>query len=392
MLKILFHSSGYFWSILFVRLMFAMWMVPGVISAAEVELAAVPHGGIQPQLETDRNGTLHLIYYKGNPGHGNLYYTKRLEGTLEFNAPIRVNDTDGSAIAMGTIRGAHMAIGHDGRVHVAWMGSAKVAAETDGKHRQHPMLYTCLETGDSHFRPSRNVVTWTEGIDGGGSIAADSKGNIYIAWHGAAPGNTQGEAGRSVFMAVSRDGGATFSREVRVDVEPYGTCSCCGMRAHVDSHDHVYFLYRTASALSRDMRLLVSTDSGESFSGVHINSWIINTCPMSSASIHNGAEEAIDLVTERSGSVEWTQFRGKPQSTVTVSKIKAKYPDIAINKAGIAMVVWSEGALWDNAGHARWKMYDNNRELIRQGQAEAVDSWSFPSVAVKADGDFILLY
>jgi hypothetical protein len=37
---------------------------------------------------------------------------------------LRVNSQQGSAIAAGAIRGAHLAVGRNGRVHVAWNGSS----------------------------------------------------------------------------------------------------------------------------------------------------------------------------------------------------------------------------------------------------------------------------
>ena len=41
------------------------------------------------------------------------------DGSATFSVPIKVNSLPGSAIAAGNIRGAHIAIGRNGRVHVA---------------------------------------------------------------------------------------------------------------------------------------------------------------------------------------------------------------------------------------------------------------------------------
>ncbi len=54
-------------------------------------------------------------------------------------------------------------------------------------------------------------MTRTQGLDGGGSIAADAMGHVYVAWHGQARGST-GEANRRMWVARSKDDGATFSR------------------------------------------------------------------------------------------------------------------------------------------------------------------------------------
>src|SRR5439155_17032742 len=41
--------------------------------AGKVTTLRVPHGGIQPQLAVDDKGTIHLIYFRGDPGHGDLF-------------------------------------------------------------------------------------------------------------------------------------------------------------------------------------------------------------------------------------------------------------------------------------------------------------------------------
>src|SRR6059036_431008 len=68
----------------------------------QVTLLRVPHGGIQPQLATDEKGTLHLIYFGGDPSHGDLYYVHSVDGA-SFSDPIRVNHEPGNAIAVGNV-------------------------------------------------------------------------------------------------------------------------------------------------------------------------------------------------------------------------------------------------------------------------------------------------
>ena len=71
-------------------------------------------GGIQPQAVVDDAGILHLIYFKGDPAAGDLYYVRSSPGTTEFTKPIRVNSQPGSAVAVGTIRGGQLALGRGG--------------------------------------------------------------------------------------------------------------------------------------------------------------------------------------------------------------------------------------------------------------------------------------
>src|SRR5216117_989090 len=76
-----------------------------------VALLRTPDGGIQPQAAVDSQGVVHLIYYKGDAGAGDIFYVRRQANDTEFSKPIPVNSQSGSAMAAGSIRGAQLAIG-----------------------------------------------------------------------------------------------------------------------------------------------------------------------------------------------------------------------------------------------------------------------------------------
>src|SRR5580700_6922877 len=94
-------------------------------SREQIRIGRVPEGGLQPQAAIDERGTLHLVYYRGEPQQGDLFYAKSTDGGMTFTSAISVNSQPRSAIATGTIRGAQLALGKSGRIHVAWNGSAK---------------------------------------------------------------------------------------------------------------------------------------------------------------------------------------------------------------------------------------------------------------------------
>lgn len=210
----------------------------------KVEIIRTPDGGIQPQVVMGRDETVHLIYFKGTPSAGDIYYVRKGPGEKVFSAPLRVNSQPGSAIATGSVRGAHLTIGQGGRVHVAWMGST--GAEPKGPSGEVPMLYTRMNDTGIAFEPQRNVISSAFGLDGGGSLAADEKGDVYVVWH--AGGEAKGEAHRRVWVAASRDDGKTFEREVPASDESLGACGCCGMRAYVgEDGTTLYLMYRAAT-------------------------------------------------------------------------------------------------------------------------------------------------
>src|SRR5688572_11559690 len=88
----------------------------------DVTTHRLPGGSVQPQAAVDADGAVHLIYLRGEPMHCDIFYERSTGGGETFSEAVRVNSHEGSAVAAGTVRGAHLAVGRDGRVHVAWMG------------------------------------------------------------------------------------------------------------------------------------------------------------------------------------------------------------------------------------------------------------------------------
>jgi hypothetical protein len=244
----------------------------GTRAAEKVTLLETPEGGIQPQAALDARGSLHLIYFKGSPGSGDLFYTRRDAGKERFTEPLRVNSRPGSAVATGTVRGGQLAVGKGSQVHVIWFGSAR--AEPRNPIRGAPLLYTRLDAAGAAFEPERNLMERTFELDGGGTIAADGEGAVYAAWHGRAEGDPEGEAARRMWVARSLDGGGAFSREAPISTAGTGCCACCSTRAFADTRGALHVLYRSAEPGGhRDLRLLTSTDRGRSFRDVILQRW-----------------------------------------------------------------------------------------------------------------------
>jgi hypothetical protein len=233
---------------------------------SKVTVMTVPNGGIQPQALADAKGTLHLIYYKGDAGAGDLFYVRREAGQERFSDPMRVNSRPGSAIAAGSVRGGQIAMGKGGRIHVAWNDSGKASGEGE--------LYARLNDSGTAFEEQRNLLQNSNVMDGGCTVAADDAGNVYVAWHGIKTGDEPGEMRRRVWVARSTDKGKTFSEESAAWAKPTGVCPCCSMRAFAAGQGTVYALYRSATeGVDRDIYLLASTDQGKNFQGTLIHNW-----------------------------------------------------------------------------------------------------------------------
>ena len=130
----------------------------------DISVVRVPNGGIQPQAAMHDTGTLHLLYYLGDPIHGDLFYVKSSNSGATWSSPLRVNSEPGTAIAAGTIRGGQIVIGRNGRVHIAWNGSkadSKGPKNPESGQREAPMFYSRLNDARAAFEPQRSVMTCT---------------------------------------------------------------------------------------------------------------------------------------------------------------------------------------------------------------------------------------
>jgi hypothetical protein len=382
-------------------------LLPAISFAAQIQVLRVPHDGIQPQAVVEANGTIDLLYFSGDPKNGDLFFVRSKDHGNTFSAPLRVNSQAGSAFAIGTIRGGQMAIGANGRVHVAWNGSAiavpvgRVNPEA-GKPGA-PMLYSRLNESGTAFEAQRNVMQHTFGLDGGGTIGADAGGNVYIGWHAKQVGAAAGEAGRQVWIAASHDSGKTFAPEAAAWSEPTGACGCCGMAMFAAKDGTLFGLYRSATEnVHRDIYLLASKDRGESFAGSLVQRWEINACPMSSMSFAESTA-GVFAAWETGGQVFFGKISGSEVKQIVAAPGEGKgrrHPRIAVNNRGIAannrgeiLLEWTEGTAWQRGGAVAWQIFDaQGKEVAARGSAPGVPVWSFGAVAACVDGGFRVFY
>ena len=368
------------------------------ITAAEwkrVSLLRTPDGGIQPQAAVDSRGVVHLIYYKGESGGGDVFYVRQEPGQDTFSKPIPVNSQPGSAIAAGTIRGAQLALGKSGRVHVVWNAGKGAQSVTIDGRKVTPLLYTRLNDTGTAFEPERNLNTF-HGLDGGGSVAADPQGNVYVVWHAMAPGGTN-EAGRVVFVARSQDEGKTFGIATPAIAKPTGACACCGVRAFADSSGAVYVLYREADqTVNRDEILLVSPTPGAPFQIAYAHPWNVPACVMSSSSLAEG-KNGVWAGWETSNRVYFASIDPK---TMRVSKPiappgsgKRKHPVAVASQNSETLFAWTEGTGWAKGGAVAWQLYDTQGNATSEkGRADGVPVWSLATACAKQDGTFVIVY
>ena len=95
-------------------------------------------------------------------------YVTRPPGASGWSAPEQVNSAEGTVTGFGPIDGGRLALGKNGRLHVAWMRISPTA-----------FFYTRTNEDGQGFEEQFAVASG-DGVETGPSVAADHAGNVYL--------------------------------------------------------------------------------------------------------------------------------------------------------------------------------------------------------------------
>jgi hypothetical protein len=364
---------------------------PGAVPA--VERLAVPDGGIQPQAAFDAGGTLHVIYYKGDSAGGDLFYVRRGARGTRVSAPIRVNSEAGSAIARGAVRGGRLALGANGWVHVAW-NAAHAVAHDGGEIT--PMWYARLAPGAAAFEPQRAIGVHTTNLDGGGTVAADRSGHVFVVWH--AEGAQAGETHRQMVVAASSDSGAHFAPD-RVYDAAGGACSCCGVTALVDRDGRLQILYRSAAeGVHRDATWLTLDVRGATAPAApsDLQPWNLPACPMTTFALAETPRSLVGAwVIEQqiyAADLDPALHTASAPAAMAGTAVR-NHPSIAVDAQGNRLFAWIEGANRSREGSAAWEMQDARGARIGSASAAGfTPPLSLVAAVARPGGGFLVIF
>ncbi len=365
-----------------------------VADTHRVRFERIPGGGLQPDAIVDGTGRVHLIYLSGDPKSADIQYITRDRPTASWTSPVRVNSQSGSAIAIGTVRGARLALSRSNRVCVIWNGSSQATPKAvEGT----PLLFTRQSGPDAAFETQRNLMGELRHLDGGAALATDGRGAVCVVWHAAPPANgsdSDGETARGVYLAASADDGDTFESTRQIDIPNRGVCACCALEARFGADGRFRVLYRSAEGLTeRGLVELSSADGGKTFTSRRVDQWSLNQCPMTTTRFTADGRTA---VWSTRGQIQLGHFPSEGftgAKAVSESGRSGNHPAIAAAPDGRMLVVWTEGTGWQRGGELAWQEFspDGTPDGPVQRQP-GVPVWGSPAAVAERDGAFSVWY
>ena len=354
---------------------------PAMLSDS-ITLLRLPEGGRLPRAVIDDGGTVHAVYFEGDPRGGDLRYVTRAPGASAWSEPRYVNSQPGTVVGIGPIDGGQIALGRDGRLHVVWFKLGRTE-----------FLYTRTRDDGTGFEP-QFALAGGEGVEAGPSVAADRSGNVYVFWHTGEPP----DARRAVFLTASHDDGRTFSPTRPVSPAAEGACDCCGLQALVGatglSEGELYVSYRGAGDnVRRGQRLLMSGDGAETFSDLELDPWEINACPISTTSLANGPD-GVTVAWETRGQVYFKEIHvvEPASSPAGDASSRRKNPAVAVNDRYETLLAWGDGPGWQSGGTFHWQLFGGDRTAVDRGTGPEIPEGSFAAVVAEPDGRFLVVF
>ena len=325
---------------------------------AAVRVSAERTEAAEPAAATGRDGTAYVAWVEHRGKEADVWLAHFDGDGRQLGPPARVNPNAGEATAW---RGdpPTVAVGPDGAVYVGW-----TARDDAAPHASTLYLSASRDGGQSFAPPSKVNDDAKPGVHGMHSLAVAGDGRVYVAWLDernieapkpaeGGPADKHSEANRELFIAVSRDGGRTFSPNQRVAGE---VCPCCKTSLAVGEGGRVYVAWRQVLPGNfRHVAVASSADGGRSFSQPTIVSddrWELQGCPVSGPALAAVGDGTLHVLWYTAGEVGrpglyWSESRDGG-ATFSARRLLAETtgrgtPSLVRGEGGRLSAVW-EGA------------------------------------------------
>src|SRR5438876_2323800 len=225
-----------------------------------VNVIRVPGNAKVAKAQLGVDGAIHLLLV----AEDGPQYVKSTDAGVTFSAPMTIVDAASQKLGL-KFQGEDLAVGKDGRVHVAMSNNAwklKLPAE------EWAFYCASLAPGANAFSPVRNL---NRKPSEGFSLAADERGNVTACFLSG-----------KLFTMVSHDNGQTFGEYAEPN-PAWDPCNCCTTAAAYGADGKLAVLYREETNNERDMFVVLSDQRGNNKplrTRVSGTPWKLNGCPM----------------------------------------------------------------------------------------------------------------
>ena len=333
-----------------------------------VKVVRNPVSGDVIKAQSDAKGAVHLLI---DADDGPRYVNSQ-DGGATFSAPMPIVDAATRKPGL-KFSGWDMAVGKDGRVHVAMGNNAwklKLPKE------EWAFYYATLAPGAKAFSPVRNLNRQpSEGF----SLAADERGDVTACFLSG-----------KLYAMVSNDSGQTFSAFSEPN-PAWNPCDCCTSAAAYGPDGKAALLYREETNNDRDIYVALwdqQSDSKPIRRRVSGTPWKIEACPMTYFSI-NRTKTGYVAAWPTKGQIYFARL-DKDGAVLPPGEIKT--PGMAGMRTGVSVVSAPDGATlvaWKNQtkDSLRWQLYDaKGKSQGEPGTAKSTGSGA--AAVVLSDGRF----
>jgi hypothetical protein len=269
----------------------------------------------------------------------NLLRTKDAGATWE--APVPIVDAASRKTAGLEFHGWDLAVGKDGRVHVALGTNAwKLKLPKD----EWSLRYANLAPGTRAFSPLRNL---NKRPSEGFSLAAGEKGALAACF-----------LADKLFAMTSKDDGANFTSPFEFDPS-WNPCNCCTTSAAYGADGRLAVLYREETGDERDMWVVLTGPTLEPVRRrISTTGWKTDTCPMTYFSIARSGTGYV-AVWPTKGQVYFARLDAEG-AVLPPGEIRT--PGTAGMRSGVLAIPGSDGSTlvaWKDKDVLGWQLYDS---------------------------------
>lgn len=353
-------------------------------TAPNVIIQAMAEGEIQPELLLDKQGRVHLVYFKiedPKSRMGHLFYKQYQAEKQAWSEAIQVSQKPYRQ--PDVIATAKLAVDGLGQVHVTWLTQNPSA-----------YMYSRSDAEVKTFSAERSLVTqYLEGAEASAVVSAH-KNTVSMSWMAGWDENL-----RTVYSMSSNDHGKTFGDEIMIGDQSIGGCACCGYASDYTQQGDLLVAYRSATnGNGRHMQLLSLTDDQKQMQTQLVDKWQYSSCPVSTNHLTQDHQGNVWLTWETAGEIFASQINNKVTKPLSVSgpkqETRQKHPVMAINGTKHQLIAWSAGDGYFSGGELKLKLYDPEAKVTETPPTTGMHPAPFSRVAVSAlaDGSFLVLF